>query len=99
MMAKAILSLLVAGIGLGSLGAASSQATPEFTIHKAFLNLPAKNKAPKQRVKLLVDRQVAREFEVALAITGAPVRFDRLEVHELQSAWPQQAEARKQKQY
>jgi hypothetical protein len=36
-------------------------------IEKRFLNLPVKNHAPNHRVKLLVDGQVAREFEIELA--------------------------------
>lgn len=53
--------------GLAMLGAAPAPAARELTINKRFLNLPVKNKAPKQRVKLLVDGQVAREFEIDLA--------------------------------
>jgi hypothetical protein len=63
------LLVLFAWISLGPclLAAAPAEAARELLIEKRFLNLPVKNHAPKHRVKLLVDGQVAREFEIELA--------------------------------
>jgi fructan beta-fructosidase len=60
---------LFALISLGPCGlpAAPAEAARELLIEKRFLNLPVKNHAPKHRVKLLVDGQIAREFEIELA--------------------------------
>ena len=54
-------------LGPGVLPAAPAEAARELLIEKRFLNLPVKNHAPKHRVKLLVDGQIAREFEIELA--------------------------------
>jgi fructan beta-fructosidase len=62
-----VLVILCASICLGVLQAAPTQATRELVVDKPLLNLPVKNHAPKRRVKLLVDGQVAREFEIELA--------------------------------
>jgi fructan beta-fructosidase len=64
-----ILLILLASISLGpcELRAAPTNAVRELVIEKRFLNLPVKNHAPKHRVKLLVDGQLAREFEIELA--------------------------------
>jgi hypothetical protein len=63
------LLILFAWISLGPclLSAAPAEAARELLIEKRFLNLPVKNHAPNHRVKLLVDGQVAREFEIELA--------------------------------
>ncbi len=66
-MKRLILLILCALISVHGVRAASTPAVREITLDKRFLNLPVKNKAPKQRVKLLVDGQVAREFEIELA--------------------------------
>ena len=66
-MTRPALVILCASICLGGLRAAPAQATRELLVEKPFLNLPVKNHAPKHRVKLLVDGQVAREFEIELA--------------------------------
>ena len=66
-MNKPVFFLLCASIGFGGLRAAPAPAVRELTLDKRFLNLPVKNKAPMQRVKLLVDGKVAREFEIELA--------------------------------
>ena len=66
-MDKPILLILCASLSLCGLRAAASHSRCELIIDKRFLNLPVRNKAPKQRVKLLVDGQVAREFEIELA--------------------------------
>ena len=66
-MKRLALVILCASIGLAGLRAASTPATRELVVEKPFLNLPVKNHAPKHRVKLLVDGQVAREFEIELA--------------------------------
>jgi len=39
----------------------------EFAVDKRYLNLPVKNGAPKHRMRMLVDGQVVREFEIELA--------------------------------
>jgi fructan beta-fructosidase len=62
-----VLLILCASTSLGGLQAAPAQPTRELLVEKPFLNLPVKNHAPKHRVKLLVDSQVAREFEIELA--------------------------------
>jgi fructan beta-fructosidase len=64
-----ILLILIASICLSSRvpQAAPASSTRELLIEKRFLNLPVKNHAPKHRVKLLVDGQIAREFEIELA--------------------------------
>jgi hypothetical protein len=63
------LLILFAWIGLGPcvLPVAPAEADRELLVAKRFLNLPVKNHALKHRVKLLVDGQVAREFEIELA--------------------------------
>lgn len=66
-MNKPVFFLLCASIGFGGLRAAPAPAVRELTLDKRFLNLPVKNKAPMQRVKLLVDGKVAREFDIELA--------------------------------
>ena len=64
-----ILLILFASLCLGPcvLRGAPPDATRELLIEKRFLNLPVKNHAPKYRVKLLVEGQLAREFEIELA--------------------------------
>ena len=66
---RPILLILFASLCLGPwvLQGAPPNTTRELLIEKRFLNLPVKNHAPKHRVKLLVDGQVAREFEIELA--------------------------------
>ena len=66
---RPVLLILFAWISLGPcvVPAAPANAARELLIEKRFLNLPVKNHAPKHRVKLLVDGQVAREFEIELA--------------------------------
>ncbi|HOX58954.1 MAG TPA: glycoside hydrolase family 32 protein [Candidatus Paceibacterota bacterium] len=66
-MRKSIFFTLCALISFCGLGTVAAPATPELQLDKRFLNLPVKNKAPKQRLKLLVEGQVAREFEIELA--------------------------------
>jgi len=66
-MTRPVLLILCASTSLGGLQAAPAQPTRELLVEKPFLNLPVKNHAPKHRVKLLVDSQVAREFEIELA--------------------------------
>lgn len=44
-----------------------AHATRELMVEKRYLNLPVKNHAPKHRVRLLVDGQTAREFDMELA--------------------------------
>ncbi len=66
-MTRPALVILCASICLGGQRAAPAQATRELLVEKPFLSLPVKNHAPKHRVKLLVDGQVAREFEIELA--------------------------------
>ena len=63
------LLILFAWISLGPclLPAVPAEAARELLIERRFLNLPVKNHAAKHRVKLLVDGQVAREFEIELA--------------------------------
>lgn len=39
----------------------------EFSVEKRYLNLPVKNGSPKRRMRMLVDGQVVREFEIELA--------------------------------
>ena len=43
----------------------------EFAVQKRYLNLPVKNGAPKRRMRMLVEGQVVREFEIELA-EGTP---------------------------
>src|ERR1035441_3916388 len=66
---RPILLILFASFCLGPwvLRGAPPNAARELLIEKRFLNLPVKNHAPKHRVKLLVDGQLAREFEIELA--------------------------------
>ncbi len=66
-MKKLILLFLCTSLSVFGLRAAPKPAVRELTLDKRFLNLPVKNKAPKRQVKLLVDGQVAREFEIELA--------------------------------
>jgi len=66
-MKRPALVILCASACLGVLQAAPTQTTRALVVDKPFLNLPVKNHAPKHRVKLLVDGQVAREFEIELA--------------------------------
>jgi fructan beta-fructosidase len=63
------LLLLLAGISFSPclLAAVPANSSRDLLIEKRFLNLPVKNHAPKHRVKLLVDGQIAREFEIELA--------------------------------
>ncbi len=44
-----------------------AHAKRELTVEKRYLNLPVKNGAPKHRVRLVVDGQTVREFEMELA--------------------------------
>jgi fructan beta-fructosidase len=58
--------------GLSSLGAQAAEqagkpARRELTITANYLHLPVKNKAPKRRLRFLVDGQTVREFEIELA--------------------------------
>ena len=62
-----VLIFTCAWFGLAGLRAAPAPAARELIIQNRFLNLPVKNHAAKHRVKLLVDGQVAREFEIELA--------------------------------
>jgi hypothetical protein len=64
-----ILLILIASISLSPrvLQTAAATDTRELLIERRYLNLPVKNHAPKHRVKLLVDGQIAREFEIELA--------------------------------
>ncbi len=39
----------------------------EFSVEKRYLNLPVKNGSSKRRMRMLVDGQVVREFEIELA--------------------------------
>jgi fructan beta-fructosidase len=41
--------------------------TRDLLLDRTYLNLPVQTHAPKQRLKLLIDGQVAREFEIQLA--------------------------------
>jgi fructan beta-fructosidase len=66
-MKRLILVVLCVWVSVAGLQAAPAPATRELGIEKRYLNLPVKNKAPKQRVKLLVEGQVTREFEIELA--------------------------------
>jgi fructan beta-fructosidase len=63
--------LMLAVLG-GLFGALSAPlpASRELLLDKRFLNLPVKNGAPKQRLRVLVDGQVAREFEIELGARG-----------------------------
>ena len=70
-MNRLILLVLCASIGFSGLRAAPTPAARELVLDKRFLNLPVRHRAPKQRVKLLVEGQVAREFEIELAL-GEP---------------------------
>ena len=49
------------------LPATLAHASRELMIEKRYLNLPVKNHAPKHRVRLLVDGQTVREFEMEVA--------------------------------
>ena len=49
------------------LSATLAHASRELMIEKRYLNLPVKNHAPKHRVRLLVDGQTVREFEMEVA--------------------------------
>jgi fructan beta-fructosidase len=62
-----VLLLLCASFSFGTLEAAPAPATRDLLLNRRFLNLPVRNHAPKQRVKLVVDGQVAREFEIEVA--------------------------------
>ena len=44
-----------------------AHATRELIVERRYLNLPVKNHAPKHRVRLRVDGQTVREFEIELA--------------------------------
>ena len=39
----------------------------EFAVEKRYLNLPVKNRAPKRRMRMIVEDKVVREFEIELA--------------------------------
>lgn len=41
----------------------------EMVLEKRYLNLPVKNRAPKRRLRLSIDDQTVREFEIELADT------------------------------
>jgi fructan beta-fructosidase len=66
-MNRLILFAVCVALNPGWLGAAPAPASRELFVQQRFLNFPVKNLAAKQRVKLLVDSQVAREFEIELA--------------------------------
>jgi fructan beta-fructosidase len=66
-MKRLLLLIFCAATALGELWAAPRLDTRELLLQQRFLNLPVKNHAPKQRLKLLVDGQVVREFEIELA--------------------------------
>jgi len=53
------------------LPATLAHATRQLLVEKRYLNLPVKNHAPKHRVRLLVDGQTVREFEMEVA-DGTP---------------------------
>jgi fructan beta-fructosidase len=42
------------------------------TVDERYLHLPVQNGAPQRRVRLLLDNQIVREFEIELATDGKP---------------------------
>ncbi|MBY0461218.1 MAG: DUF4980 domain-containing protein, partial [Gemmataceae bacterium] len=46
--------------------------TKDFEVSQRYLNFPVKTGAPMRRVKLLVGKEVVREFDVELAADGKP---------------------------